>query len=165
MNLKIERKIKFWLSAVVKVLIIVLIVYKLIPFVKGKRTNNDSDKTTSDTLVNNKNELNSDENNFNKTLKIDSINTIPKTKKATHKSFKISEVLKYKGRILKNAYFIIGNCNNCSSTITGIDGIANLDVPLEFKENDIVRDFYIYAADTLIYHKAMRLSNLQFNKY
>ena len=163
MKIEFERKIKFWLSIIVKILIIILIVYKLITFVKGEKNNKDTNKIKLDTLIKKRTEL--DSNKFNKPLKIDSIHSFSKTKKEIVKKFKIREILRYKGRILKNAYFKIGNCNTCTSTITGIDGIANLDVPLKIIKNDIVRDFYIYTADTLVYHKAMRISNLQFNKY
>ncbi len=164
MNLKVERKIRFWLSVIVKALIITLVIYKLTPFMFQ---NNDSDlpKEKTNTLVNKKTEPNSEENSLKKKIIKDSIIVNPKIIRDTNKYVKINEILRYKGKILKDAYFKIGDCNNCFSTITEADGIAKFNAPIEYVEDDNVLDFYVYTSDTLIYHKAMRFSNLQFNKY
>lgn len=162
MSLESERKIKFWLSTIVKILVVILIIYKLIPLVLK---NNNAIKTEDDNMKISEIKPTIKENSFKSNLGEDSIMNFIETKKVTKKYFQINELIQYKGKILENAYFTIGNCNNCISSITGVDGMAKLNVPYQYFEDDNVLDFYIFTSDTLVYHKAMRLTNVQFNKY
>ncbi len=164
MNLKIERKIMFWLSAIVKVLVVILIIYKLIPFVFEKE-GNDSRKVETNALFNKKNKSGSDKNSFVKDFVKDSISTFSETTKEVNKAIEINETLRYKGRILQRAYFTIEKCNSCKSTLTGKDGKTIAYIPKMMFNSYKEYDFFVFAMDTLVYHKSMRFSDLQFNKY
>ncbi len=77
----------------------------------------------------------------------------------------IQQPLRYKGKPLDSAYFAVAKCTSCTSSLSGKDGLAKARIPKTLLEDDKEYDFYVYSADTLVYQKSMRFSDLQFNTY
>ncbi|PCJ91962.1 MAG: hypothetical protein COA50_16060 [Flavobacteriaceae bacterium] len=162
MNLKTERRIKFWISTIAKLLIIALIIFKLIPFLVDEKSNDEVNPNSIQKPI----QKDTFEVHIKKAEKKE---IVAKTKgidsKEIHAPIRIKQILQYKGKILQKAYFNIAECNSCTSSKTGSDGVTYADIPFSLLNDDREFDFFVYRADTLLYHRSMRFSNLEFNKY
>lgn len=82
--------------------------------------------------------------------------------KNTSLKVEIKKTIKYQGRILQNAYFEV---NGYRSSLTGLDGIATIEVPNHITKDGKEYDFNVFVSDTLLYSRSMRFSQLEFNSY
>jgi len=164
-----ERKIKFWLSTIAKSIVVVWILIKIVSYFSSEKADKDINteksavkeniQTPVDSLVKEQSPVELDKKLEKTTLDTDK----EKAKKLTFTN--LEHVLRYKGKVLEDAYFEISDCQKCISTRTTKNGIARITIPTKLIRADRFHDFYVYASDTLVYHRAMRFSNLDFNKY
>ena len=148
-----KRGINSVLSIFVKVLLAVLIIYKLIPFIFGDKESEPTNETTTlatDTV---------------QAIQKDTVNLQPKPIKAVSLFEEVETVILYHGKPVEGAYFKIFNCPDCVSSISKKDGLARIKIPKKIYTQSIEYDFYVYKNDTLLYKRSMNFANLQLNKY
>ncbi|NAS14333.1 hypothetical protein [Poritiphilus flavus] len=178
MNIRTERKIRFWLSTLAKVLIIALVIFKLIPYLTknfGATNPEELLKASQDTLstptpIEGQHEkaVMPEEKPADEQPDTQPDNFVKEKAditSATPAANEIVEILQFKGKPLAGAYFTIKQCNECTSTVSGPDGKTRALIPQSLLDSNREYDFYVFVADTLLYHRSMRFSNLQFNTY
>lgn len=162
MKLSKEEKIKFWVSTLGKVVLILFVLLKTYDFLTkkkppvsaneinlGKSADSVKEKETESTIQIKENIIVKDSN----------------TDKSLNEMIELSQIIKFKGKPLQNAYFKIEGCKSCISTQTNETGFANIKIPKSLYEDGLTHRFYVYQSDSLIYQKSMRFVNFQLDEY
>ncbi len=165
-----ERRIKFWISTIAKLVLVVWVLIKIVSYFSKEQTNDTSttEKPAPKSQVDSPAEVKIEK----EPAMVEPKERLKMAETEAHREIvaenpvaSLEKVLKYRGKILHGAYFKIADCKGCTSTVTTKDGVARVTVPSQLIKDDKFHDFYVYAADTLVYHRAMRFSNLEFNTY
>lgn len=165
MKLSIEEKIKFWLSILAKGILILFLGIKAFDYIFTNDTKKDVKEGTSDL------EISGAGKSANQEKEPSNYELPPKTnqpkvsKNRLNDFINISHIIKYRGKPIENAHFIVDGCQTCKSTITSSDGIAEVKVPKDLFEDGLTHQFLVFRADSLIYQKSMRFLNLQLDEY
>jgi len=157
----------------VRVIAILIAVVNLYLLLSGKYTKDDTPKTLQKDSITTVSQLpiekpiqnKSDSNLIDVRTKYTNLSKSKGKDSKESGRIRIQELLQYKGKNIEDAYFKVNNCDDCTSSTTGKDGIARVAIPKKIIESDKEYDFYVYRGDTLLYHKSMRFSDLQFNTY
>ena len=146
-----------------KVLLVIFLLFKLVSFLSKKEVQKieiPPNENNWDTVTT-KTKIQEDSSPIEHVVPKNNTKTKPDKNSFIH----LQETIRYKGKPVPNAYFTISGCSECKSTLSGKDGSTKIKIPAEAYNDGRTHDFYVYASDTLLYHKAMRFINFQLNKY
>jgi len=89
----------------------------------------------------------------------------PSKFKKTSNSKILNPIIRYKGKPIEKAYFMVEGCKGCKSSISNKSGEVKAEIPISLYESTNVFNFLIYSKDSLLYSKKMGFENLELNRY
>lgn len=167
MNINTERKLKFWISAIGKVLLMSFLLIRIYDYVKDQEQQTPlipSSKSSEDVVLQSDSTIGQESST--------NIQDEPLSKRNSKSTtppmdipVKILKNLSRDGQPLVNAKLVIDNCQGCEISPVDSKGQVSILVPKAVYESNYLHNFYIYHNDSLLLNRAMRLTDIQLNLY
>lgn len=164
MKLKTEKAIKFWISTAFKLCAILFLLVRGYDYFFSEDEEKIDPSTTKNTItIPTSTDLNSPKDSMT-TLSTQTTDPKKVSKKPTA-AVQLSETIRFRGNPLPNARVIIEDCTECRISRTTDLGLLTISVPRKVYDQNYLHNFYVYSNDSLLFERAMRFTDLQFNIY
>jgi hypothetical protein len=165
LKLQTEKKIKFWISTIAKALVVTFLLVRIYDYFSDSEKEDpgsiDFSSEKSGTQILDSNIVEESSSRIHEEEKSNT-KEVPKQPKET---IELSKVVKFQGKPLTSAKVIIDNCSDCRISTSDKTGLVTIVVPMNIYKKNLLHNFYVYSNDSLVFERAMRFTDVQFNIY